>query len=284
MKLKLLGCLMVGMIGFFSCQKATPEEKDKEAIMTLIQQDSVWFNVNTEVDSTGEETLLLSEDSVTIIWWRSKQTHPDTNINITVENDSAYVEWERTNVGKLNIWAYTVSDSSWHFWQKDVNETARLNAIFLRTGDVSDENRGWELKKISCAWGQSNEQSTVFIDSVKIESESNPSLVIKDPLSTFYDVDSLVTFKPAEEVKITLYTHGSESRAFLHTFILVWPFYVRTRFTPKEEGVHEGTWHAQLIEFPRYAIFDLLNYNTLYTEEGKYDFNGWLLPYTIAKE
>ncbi len=279
---RVFAVISVGIL-FFACQK-NDEEADKNAITNLIKKDSVWFNANTEVDSTDNSGsfLMMGDTATAVIWWRTKQTHPDTNITINVVNDSAFVEWERTNQGELVIIAYTPSDSAWHTWRKELFETARLNAIFMRTGNPSDEDRGWELYKISCAWANSDD-NTVFIDSVKIESESNGTILIVDPANTFYNVDSLITFNSGEELKVTLYTHGSDAEAFLHTFVLVFPFYLRVKFKKEGDGIFTGTWKAQIIPFPRYAIFDLLNHNTLYEEETPYDFNGWLFPYNIKK-
>ncbi len=273
--------ILIGII-LFACQKGDVE-KDKQAIESLIESDTVWFNTTTEVESTSTQATLITQagDTVSIIWWRGPQTHSPAVVNIEVVGDSAYVEWSRGNMGNLNIWAYTPSDSQWHFWQKPVVETAKLNAIFYRTGSLTDPNRGWVLKKLSCAWAQSDTLHQVVIDSIRIESASNPNLLIKDPLNTFYDLDSLITFTSGESVDITLYSHGEEANAFLHTFILIPPYYVRDHFVNQGNGIHKGRWRAQLIPFPRYAIFDLLNHNSLYTEEGRYDFNGWLIPYTI---
>ena len=276
--------VIIGVIAMLfvspGCQKAN-EEADKNAILTLIAKDTVWFNSNTEVDSTDSGTYLtMLDDTTKIIWWRGKQTHPDTNVTISIVNDSAFVEWERTNAGTLYVIAWTPSDNSWHTWRKTLYETVHLNSIFRRTGDINDENRGWELKKISCAWGASS-NNKVSLDSIKIESESNGTFVIVDPANIFYSIDSLITFKPKEEVHITLYTRGEDARAFLHTFVLLWPFYLRLPFNKTAEGIYEGTWKTQVIPFPRFAIFDVLNYNTLFTEEGEYDFNGLLFPYNI---
>lgn len=271
--------ILIGIL-FFACQI----DKDQQAIESLIKADTVWFNTNTEVDSAEPTAqILVQTEDTAIIWWRGKQTHPGATIDIEIVGDSAYVEWTRGNKGNLNIWTGIPGEPA-KFWQKEVVETAKLNAVFHRTGSVSDPNRGWVLEKISCAWGESDNVHTVKIDSIRIESASNSNLVIKDPLSTFYDTTNLITFAPAESIDITLYTSGPEANAFLHTFILILPFYVRTPFQNLGNGIHKGTWRAQLIPFPRYAIFDILNHKTLYTEEESYDFNGWLLPYNIKAQ
>lgn len=157
-------------------------------------------------------------------------------------------------------------------------------AIFLQTGDVEDTvTRGWQLKKISLASVESDSVNTIKIDSLRIQSESHPNLVITNPLNTFFPLDTLLTFKPAELVTLTLWTDATNSEAFLHTFILIWPFYVRVKFNKAGPGVFTGTWRTQIVASPRFAFFDLLNRHTLYTPDAKYDFNGWLLPYKIKR-
>jgi hypothetical protein len=269
--------LVIGAVVLLtSCQK----NKDEDAILNVIAADTVWFNANTKVDSNGTATSTFSADTA-IIWWRGAQTHPAPTISVAVVGDSAYVEWSRGNVGKVFI--LINPGDSLQLWQKSLVETAKLNGIFRRTGAVTDTNRGWKLEKISWAWGQSDSVHTVSIDSVKIQSPTSypNGFVVKDPLHTFYDLDSLVTFKTSEAVTVTLYTNVPDGNAFVHSFILFWPFYTRAPFTNQGNGVYQGTWLTQVIPFPRYAIFDLMSHSTLYTENASYDFNGWLIPYML---
>lgn len=166
-------------------------------------------------------------------------------------------------------------------WSKKLAETAKIRATFFRAGSTGDDDRGWKLHSISLASGLSDSTNTVKLDSLRIKSSRYPDLVIKDPLNTYYLLDSLLAFKPGEAVTLTLYTNTPNGHAFLHTFILAWPFYVRLPFVNKGNGVYEGTWNAQLIAVARVAIFDLMPHTTLYSATGPYDFNGWLLPYLI---
>ncbi|MDH5186499.1 MAG: hypothetical protein OEW70_05480, partial [candidate division WOR-3 bacterium] len=59
--------------------------------------------------------------------------------------------------------------------------------------------------------------------------------------------------------------------------------YVRLPFNYIGNGVYTGTWNTQIVEFPRFAIFDLMNHKTLFTPPDVYgyDFCGWLFPYQI---
>jgi hypothetical protein len=162
-----------------------------------------------------------------------------------------------------------------------VEETAKVCAIFKRTGHTNDANRGWRLSKLSLARGQSI-TNTVRIDSLRIQTQtSNINLVISNPLTYFYNIDSLITFNAQEFVTLTLYTNATNSEAFLHTFILAWPYYVRLKFNKLGNGVFSGTWRAQTVTYPRFALFDVINHNTLYNQNSTYDFNGWFLPYNI---
>ena len=253
------------------------KDTDEDAIRDLIEADTVWFNLNTEVDSTSDDK---DQDTV-VIWWRGAQDHEDPVIDIQVVEDSAWVSFSRTNSGFIYSLA-RIDTMPWVLWTKDLAETAEIRATFLRTGTVDDEYRGWVLHTISLAYGVSNNVNTVMIDSVRISCLSYPDLLITDPLNTYYDVTDLITFQSLEDVTVTLYTNVEDGHAFLHTFILAWPYYIRLPFENMGEGVYQGTWDAQLIPFPRFAIFDLMPHSTLYTPDQPYDFNGWLLPYNIA--
>ena len=264
---------------FIYCGKSDIE-RDEEAIESLIMSDTVWFSTNTEVDSTSGAYLISRDTS--IVWWRGTQTHSEPIIAIDVVGDSAWVSWQRGNFGYF----YSLAQRDtlpWVLWTKLLSETAQLRATFLRTGRTSDENRGWQLHTISLAYGISDSVNTVRIDSLRVSSSQYSDLVIADPLNTFYRIDSLVTFEPGEQVTLTLYTNVTDGHAFLHTFIFAWPYYVRLNFTNEGSGVYQGTWNAQVIAYPRFAIFDLLSHSTLYTAEGEYDFNGWLFPYNIGQ-
>ena len=254
------------------------KETDEDAIRNLIEEDTVWFNPNSEVDSTSS-----GDRDTVVVWWRGVQTHDDPIIEIQITGDSAWVSFSQGNFGHFYSLA-KIDTMPWVLWDKDLQETAQVRAVFMRTGEESDENRGWELDKISLAYGQSNIVHTVMIDSIRITTLTEAvDVLITDPLNTYYALDELITFAPGEQVTVTLYTNIEDGHAFLHTFIAAFPFYLRLPFTNMGGGVHQGTWNAQLIAIPRYAIFDLLPHSTIFTEDGPYDFNGWLLPYMISQ-
>lgn len=275
MKRKLfVAVVLVMAVAISQCAKET----DEDAILNLIEADTVWFNPNSEVDSTsgGDRDTL-------VIWWRGVQTHDEPIIEIQITGDSAWVSFSRGNFGHFYSLA-KIDTMPWVLWDKDLQETAQIRAVFMRTGEESDENRGWELDKISLAYGESNVVNTVMVDSMRITTETEAvDVLITDPLNTYFALDELITFQAGEAVTVTLYTNVEDGHAFLHTFILAWPFYVRLPFTNMGGGVYQGTWNAQLIALPRFAIFDLMPHSTIFTEDGPYDFNGWLLPYMISQ-
>ncbi|MFO7638910.1 MAG: hypothetical protein R6X14_06395 [bacterium] len=249
---------------------------DEAAIRALVEQDTTYFKSGTQGDSAAGGGLL--DDTMLGLWWRGPQTHdPQPRIEVEIVEDSARVSWHQSNYGELIHWVRT-SDTTSERWVKELTERVQLNAIFLREGGETETNRGWRFKRLSLAYGQSDTVSTVRIDSLRIQS-SLRDFTITDPLNSYHSPDSLVSFTPGEQLTMTLYTNTSDCHAFLHAFV-GWLF-VRAPFEHQGDGVHVGTWNAQLIPGLRFAIFDILSTGTLLERTGPYDHNGWLLPYAI---
>ncbi len=277
--MKRLAVLLFGVIVcliMVSCKKQDIAA-DKAAIMALVEKDTVHFNPVTAHDSTTGG--YFSAGDTAVFWWRGPQTHDTAVITVDVKGDSAWVKWSRHNFGNFHI-LIKPPDTSLLLWNKRLVETVRICALFRREGKESDADRGWRIKKISLATGTSDSVNTVRIDSVLIQS-SLRRLMIWEPLNTFFPVDSLFSFTPGEEVTITLYTNAEDGLAFLHTFVLIFPFYVRVPFEYQGNGVFRGTWRAQYLPTKRFAIFDLLERATIYSPDAPYNFNGWLFPYQI---
>jgi hypothetical protein len=270
-----LGLLFI--LGAVGCHKQDIE-KDKAAIKALVEQDTVHFSTSTSHDSSSSGGYFLANDTA-VFWWRGPQTHDDPVIDVKIVEDSAYVQWSRHNFGEIHILIHP-PDTSLLLWNKSLKETARLCAIFKREGKETDTDRGWRLKKISLATGASDSVQTVRIDSFRVRS-SLRELVVKDPLETFFPIDSLFSFTPGEQVTVTLYTNATDGLAFLHTFVLIWPFYVRVPFNYLGDGVFQGTWNAQLVPTFRFAIFDLMPRSVVYSPDYPYDFHGWLFCYQV---
>ncbi len=275
--LVLVGLIAVLIFGFVSCKKQDVAA-DRAAIMALVEQDTLHFATSTSHDSTTGGGYFTAGETL-FFWWRGPQTHDTALIEVEIKGDSAVVSWSRHNYGYLHILAQ-VPDTALQLWNKRLVETVRLQAIFRREGKEADTDRGWRLKFVSLATGTSDSVNTVRIDSLRIQS-SLRELVIRAPLTTFFPVDSLFWLTPGEEVTVTLYTNATDGVAFLHTFILIWPFYVRVPFNYLGDGVFQGTWHAQLVPSFRFAIFDLMARSTIRSPDAPYDFNGWLFPYRV---
>lgn len=260
-----------------SCQRKDPAA-DRAAIESLVRSDTVHYAAGTAHDSTG--TGYLTDGDTAFIWWRGAQTHDSApGIEVQLNGDSATVTWTQHNYGWFSVVLLRWGEPA-VVWNKPLREKVQLAAVYTREGKVNDDSRGWRFSRISLAAGRSDSANTVNIDSLRLAS-SLQNTVIRDPLGTFFRGDSLVSFTPGEQVTLTLYTNATEGMAFLHTFVLVWPFYVRVNFTDAGAGVFTGTWHAQGWPSFRFAIFDLMARSTVYSETGPYDFNGWLFPYRI---
>ncbi len=282
----LISCLALLVILSIQCKKKQDIEADKAAIKQAVLNDKNWFNSSTTTDSTHDTTTVKLGSDTVLFWWRGVQTHSEPTVDIEVVGDSAHVDWSRHNFGDLNL-LIKVPDTSWQLWVKKVYETARVRGVFRRAGDTNDSLRGWRLQKISLVTGISDSINTVKIDSMRIQSQSIPNMLIVDPLISYYSIDSLPRFRSAEQVTLTLYTtNAMNGDAFLHTFIFIPPWYVRDKFNNLGDGIYIGTWKTQIIEFPRFAILDLINHQTLFTPSTTfgYDFNGWLFPYQIKND
>jgi hypothetical protein len=259
-----------------SCNKRDAAA-DRAAVEELVLADTVHFAGNTQHDSTGSG--LLVDGETTFVWWRGGQTHDSALVVVDVKEDSATVTWARHDFGWFSVLLLQAGQPA-VVWNKPLSELVRLAGVYIREGKQSEDNRGWRLRRVSLAAGVSDSVNTVHIDSLRIESSLQNSVIV-DPLTTFYRADSLVTFTPGELVTLTLYTNAMDGVAFLHTFVLAWPFYIRLRFDDAGSGVFTGTWHAQGWPSFHFAIFDVMNRSTIYSEAGAYDFNGWLFPYRV---
>ena len=261
------------------------EGKDIDAIEELVLADEVWFDAGSPEDKdTSYASTMVEADS---LWWWIRggpRTHDTADVFVDVVGDSGYVEWSRNNYASLIVFPWISDDTIPQSWIKDLSEKTEIHGIFRRTGTASEDDRGWELEKISCAVGASNNTNTVSIDKIEIEAvDGDPKVTIEDPLNTFYDVKDLVAFNSAESVTVTLYTNSENTVVFLHTIVAIWP--IRTPFENMGGGIHQGTWRVQLLEHvPRFAIFDVMHESTLWDEDYAYDYSGVLFPYTIKNE
>ncbi len=271
-----LALMLAFAVTFFVSCKKQDVDKDKAAVRALVEGDTTHFSSGTAGDSS--ENSLAADDTTMGIWWRGPQTHDSLpTIDVEVQGDSAWVGWHQHNYGEVFHWVKT-SETTAVKWTKPLQEAVQIDAVYKREGKDTDTDRGWRLRKISLAYGQSETTSTVRIDSLRIRSSLRDILIV-GPLDTYYHIDSLVSFTPAEQLDITLYTNATDGYAWLHAFWGV--LFVRLPFQDQGNGVFTGTWNAQIIPGFRFAIFDLMTRNTLMDPAAPYDFSGWLLPYKI---
>jgi hypothetical protein len=271
-----LAFMFASVVTFVASCKKQDIDKDKVAVRALVEGDTTHFRPSTSGDST--ESGLPTVDTTMGIWWRGPQIHDSLPlIDVEVQGDSAWVGWHQHNYGEVLHWVKT-SETTAVRWAKPLQEAVQLNAVYRRDGKDTDTDRGWRLKKISLAYGQSETLNTVRIDSLRIHSSLRDTLIV-GPLDTYYHVDSLITFTPGERLDITLYTNTTNGYAWLHAF---WGWlFIRLPFETQGDGVYTGTWNAQIIPGFRFVIFDFMTKNTLMDPAAPYDYNGWLLPYKI---
>jgi hypothetical protein len=259
---------------FVACKKQF--DTDEAAVRALVEGDPAHFTSGTAGDST--ENTQPAEDTTMGAWWRGPQTHDSVpTIDVQVQGDSARVAWHQHNYGEIIHWVMT-SDTTAAKWTKPLQEAVQINGVYKREGSDTGAYRGWKLRKISLTYGLSETTNTVRIDSLKIHSSLRDILIV-DPLATYYQTDSLVTFTPGEKLDITLYTSATDGYAWLHAFRGL--AFVRMPFADQGSGVFTGTWNAEMIPGFRFAIFDLMTKSTLMDRAAPYDHNGWLLPYKV---
>jgi len=126
--------------------------------------------------------------------------------------------------------------------------------------------------------------NTVNIDSVRIECESYPDILIVNPL-VFFQRDNMLGFSPGEEVIITIYT-DDDIYAFFHArgrrngYIRWW----RWELCNVGEDIFSGSWVVPNLPRVRMFALDILHKNTLDNKEYQYDSNVWVFPYNIDIE
>jgi hypothetical protein len=283
------------------CGKEGPSDidMDESAIRSFIESDTLWFNTSRhfEGEATDDSGGTSGDygrvphgspgplgEIAPLLWGRQILGHPDPQVIIDVVGDSAYVAWEIHNTGFFNIFAWdpdSGQSGEWVFIKKELNETARISAVFKRTGNHGDPYRGWDLSAISGAWGTSEPNRTVTIDSLRIQCATHPDTVFSTPLGITPILQTL-TFAPGETVTLTLYANVPDAKVFLHVFRNIWPFHIRVPFTyNNEDGSYTGTWNAEIIPAVRIAVFDCMHKNTLDDDAYQYDYNGWLFFYLV---
>ena len=294
--------LLMIIISVIGCGKKglSDVDTDETAIRDFIASDTLWFNTTRHYegeatdDSGGtggisgyEPGMVGTFGEITPLHWgRQILGHPNPQVTIDINGDSAYVAWELHNTGYFNIFAWDPDSGlsgDWVFIKKDLDETVRISAVFKRTGQPGDPYRGWDLYAISGAWGASEPEGlrTVNIDSLRIECTTYPDTVFTTPLGVTPILETL-TFAPGETVTLTLYSNDPDARVFLHVFRNIWPYHIRIPFTyNNNNGSYTGTWNVEIIPAVRIAVFDMIHKNTLEDDEYIYDSNGWLLFYLV---
>ena len=283
--LGLMGVMGVAVVAMFiGCGKEKPVVTDEEALQTIIDSDD-YFNLtrydDTDSSATGSKDSLIGNP----LWWR-KVTAKTWQRVIRVVGDSAYVERTIHSTGLFRIIGRMVDstgDTTWFNGYKPLGDTARMRAIFKRTGDNAANDRGWRLKKLSGAIGWSDSIHTVRIDSMRIRSTSYPDTVLKNPLESFFNKENAMSFASAENVTVTLYTNVTDGEAYLHVFQAPWPYHYRILMQNNGDGTYTNAtpWHVQMTPGVRFALFDLMKYGTIHDTVYPYDYDGWLYPYLV---
>ncbi len=284
----LVATLLVGAL-ITGCSKESTEvaSTDQEAIQELLfSQYADWIDITEayEGDSTEGDASLASKDTLQGLraWWRRHFWQEQIrDLNIHIENDTAWVTLYREIPGRLNLLfcTDTTFPETVVRYTKPLRDYSERRLLFVRTGAPTDPHRGWELRAISNVEVNSS-APTVRIDSVRVTG-GDYDTVFTDPLA-LQEREEVFTFAPGTEVTLTLYVNDPQNIvAYLHHPEARHRFR-RHRFF-FEDGHFVGTWITPPDPGVYHTAVDVLHRATLITDDYPYDANLWLVVYRVVQ-
>jgi len=162
-----------------------------------------------------------------------------------------------------------------------------------RIGDGEIRRLNWRIVGITPVVGGTI-NSTLDFQSFKMISESGDSLIITDPLNTFYSWIDLPAFEPGDSVNVFLSL--TNSSAFDDELVLL-HHGARSRFDKGRRQLHDdGTGVDEVADdniysnsFPtrstrgrmRHGFVDALDWGTVFDLDGPVNMKVWGMPYNI---
>ena len=289
--LKLLGPAALLVLGtlWTGCSKdlGPTASTDQEAIQELLFTEYAdWVDITEayDGDSTEGDAHLMSRDTLygLVAWWRRHFWNQQIrDLNIHIENDSAWVTLYREIPGRLNLIfrTDTTPPETLVRYTKSLTDYSERHLLFVRTGPVTAPHRGWELRAISNV-EVTSQSPTLQIDSLRITGGEYDT-VVTDPL-VLQERDKVFAFPPGTPVTLTLYVNEPENAApYLHHPEARHRF--RRRRFQYEDGHFVGTWTTPITPGVYHTAVDVLHRATLITNDYPYDAHLWLFVYRVVQ-
>ncbi len=296
---KVVLLLAVAMLIVTSCTEKEEALSDEEAIRELIEEQYAdWFDFSIPMgDAVVNDTiepdayLAVMDTFPFIIAWGRQVTDMTMDLNVHVDNDTAFVTIERDVVGTLHV--VVPPDTSGmepEDLAKSLYDHSYRYARFVRKGDISEPFAGWVLDGISNVEVTSQPDHTVEIDSVKVVAvDGSIERVFTDPLQ-LWSIDSVPVFSPGDSVIVTLYAHDYPDTNCIGILHYNTPgdthrVHHRRRFELyPDEGIMQGAWRVPEEPGIYHVWFDLIRWETFFVRDYSYDDNGWLFVYRVVEE
>ena len=299
---KVFTLIIIGTLVMMSCQKQTtaPEETDNEAISELISTVyAPMFDYVATMNDTAPRPDTLDSGTKSNPWrvfaWGREILHHTRDILIHIENDTATVTINRDLYGNIHILVQEKPGDTIKDLIKPLHDKSERIARFVRIGSPDSPHRGWVLDGLSNV--EINTQDLPdTIDPVEIEyvhviafDPVDDSTIIferdfTDPL-TLWNVDSIPVLPSNALVKIELKVRQTnrEVLAFLHYNTHRYR-HRRDRFVRSLEDstLFVGFWRVPYDPGFYHVGFDIIHYNTFFTEDYPYVSNAWIFPYKVT--
>lgn len=265
----------------FGCTKVTDEQAIEDTIATDLKD---YFDADDNYGKPEGDTIAdksIGKGYLYVIWWRELKNF-SRNINVTIENDSAFVEVDISHSGILHRFPFnTIPPDTLYDIPKNFADNGKRYAIFKKIGDPSINN-GWILTDITYKKIVSNNEPPFKIDSVKFEKiDTSESWVVKDPLQ-FIKRDSLVKLPKGTKLNVYVFTSPPTESVVVFMHVMANQRHHRYRIRQNTNGTFFGyCWTTPRSGVYRFGI-DAMTYGTIFEDDTTlypYEAEAWIIPY-----